>query len=495
MLLSLDCLDMKICLLVIFLFLLLVDFLKHRNPPEFPPGPWPLPFLGNIFIGFGYQDMDKVAEQFGNIFSLRWGAENVVFVSGYKMVKDVLMTQGDHFLDRPASPLFSDVFKDCGISVSNGYRWRRQRQFSVAHLKHVGEGKRTLELHVQQECNFLCQAFQQEMGGPFNPQFIINSAAANIIGFLVFGKRFDYNATDFQNRLRLSQESMLLIGNPLVQLYDVFPWLFKRLPGLRSGPHVTILSNYAKIVSFLRKEIEKHKKDWDPFDHRDYIDSYIGEIDKRKRDIEAGFHSENLVYCSLDLFEAGTETMTNTLRWALLYMVKYPDVQENVQEEIKSVIGQSRQPCLADRVSMPYTDAVIHETQRMANILPLNIRMSSKDATMGGYFIPKGTKVIVNLSSVLRDQTEWETADHFNPQHFLDVHGHFRKREAFFPFSAGKRACLGQSLACMELFLFFTSLLQRFTISTSPGEEPPSLEPQGVAIQSPKPFTICASTW
>ncbi|XP_070989343.1 cytochrome P450 2J2-like isoform X5 [Oncorhynchus clarkii lewisi] len=455
MLLSLDCLDLKICLLVIFLFLLLVDFLKHRNPPEFPPGPWPLPFLGNIFIGFGYQDMDKVAEQFGNIFSLRWGAEKVVFVSGYKMVKDVLMTQGDNFLDRPASPLFSDVFKDCGISVSNGYRWRRQRQFSVAHLKHVGEGKRTLELHVQQECNFLCQAFQQEMGGPFNPQLIINSAAANCIGFLVLGKRFDYNATDFQNRLRLSQESMLLIGNPLVQLYDLFPWLFKRLPGLRSGPHVTILSNYAKIVSFLRKEIEKHKKDWDPFDHRDYIDSYIGEIDKKKRDIEAGFHSENLVYCSLDLFEAGTETMTNTLRWALLYMVKYPDVQENVQEEIKSVIGQSRQPCLADR----------------------------------------GTKVIVNLSSVLRDQTEWETADHFNPQHFLDVHGHFRKREAFFPFSAGKRACLGQSLARMELFLFFTSLLQRFTISTSPGEEPPSLEPQGVAIQSPKPFTICASTW
>ncbi|CAB1326476.1 unnamed protein product [Coregonus sp. 'balchen'] len=164
MLLSLDCLDLKSCLLVIFLLLLLVDFLKHRNPPEFPPGPWPLPFLGNVFIGFGYQAMDKVAERFGNVFSLRWGGEKVVFVSGYKMVKEVLMTQGDNFLDRPASPLFSDIFKDCGISVSNGYRWRRQRQFSVAHLKHFGEGKKTLELHVQQECNFLCQAFQQEMG-------------------------------------------------------------------------------------------------------------------------------------------------------------------------------------------------------------------------------------------------------------------------------------------------------------------------------------------
>lgn len=66
------------------------------------------------------------------------------------------------------------------------------------------------------------------------------------------------------------------------------------------------------------------------------------------------------------------------------------------------MIGQSRQPCLADRVSMPYTDAVIHETQRMANILPLNIRMSSKDATLGGYFIPKVRQTVqFHLNSFL----------------------------------------------------------------------------------------------
>ncbi|XP_012995672.1 cytochrome P450 2J2 isoform X2 [Esox lucius] len=460
MLLLMDCLDLKSCLLGILLLLLLVDFLKHRNPPNFPPGPWPLPFVGNLFTGFGYQAVDK----------------------------------GDHFLDRPASPLCSEVFRDFGISTSNGYRWRRQRQFSVGHLKQFSEGKKTLELHVQLECNFLCQAFKQEMGVPFNPQVIINSAAANSIVSLVFGKRFDYGTTDFQDLLQLRQESMLLTGHPLVQCYNIFPWLFKRLPGLRSGPHSKILSNNAKIVSFLKKEIEKHKKDWDPFDHRDFSDSYIGEIDKKKRDTEAGFHSENLAYCCFDLFEAGIETVTNTLLWALLYILNHPEVQEKVQEEIDSVIGPSRQPCSADRVNMPYTDAVIHETQRMANILPLNARKTNKDTTVGGYFIPQGTKVIVNLSSVLRDPSEWETAGYFNPEHFLDEHGHFRKRKAFFPFSAGKRACLGEPLARMELFLFFTSLLQRFTISLSPGKEPPSLEPQGTAILSPEPFTISAST-
>ena len=56
----------------------------------------------------------QVAKQFGNVFSLRWGTDKIVFVSGHKMVKDVLVTQGDIFLDRPLSPLFNEVFKGRG---------------------------------------------------------------------------------------------------------------------------------------------------------------------------------------------------------------------------------------------------------------------------------------------------------------------------------------------------------------------------------------------
>lgn len=413
-----------------------------------------------------------------------------MFVSGYKMVKNVLVTQGDNFLDRPVTPILNDIFKGYGISMSNGYKWRRQRQFSLAHLKHFGEVKKPLEQHTQLECNFLCEAFQKEMGGPFNPHGLIHNASANVIGSLVFGKRFEYDDTDFQNLLQLSQESILLAGTRLAKMYGVFPWLFRHL----HGPHEIIFSNYAKLIFFLRKEIEKHKRDWDPFNHRDFIDSYIAEIDKRKKDTEAGFHSENLAFCTLDLFEAGTETVTNTLCWALVYMMKYSEVQAKVQEEIDLVIGQCRPPRMTDRINMPYTEAVIHETQRMANVVPLNKpRVASKDTTVGEYFIPQGTVLIANLSSVLHDQTEWETPERFNPQHFLDEHGHFRKREAFFPFSAGRRGCLGEQLARMELLFFFTSLLQRFTISPGLGEEP-SLDAQGAAILSPKPFNICVTS-
>ncbi len=63
---------------------------------------------------------------------------------------------------------------------------------------------------------------------------------------------------------------------------------------------------------------------------------------------------------------------------------------EKVQDEIDCVIGKWRQPCLVDRASMPYTDAVLHETQRVTNIFPLTApRLTSRDSVLAGYFIPK----------------------------------------------------------------------------------------------------------
>lgn len=67
----------------------------------------------------------------------------------------------------------------------------------------------------------------------------------------------------------------------------------------------------------------------------------------------------------------------------------YP-LQDKVRAEIDHVIGQDRRPTMADKPSLPYTDAVIHEIQRIGNIVPLNgLRMAAKDTTLGGYFIPK----------------------------------------------------------------------------------------------------------
>ncbi|KAJ8362070.1 hypothetical protein AAFF_G00398200 [Aldrovandia affinis] len=246
--------------------------------------------------------------------------------------------------------------------------------------------------------------------------------------------------------------------------------------GLPFDPQLILNNAVSNIISCL-VFVKEHKDDWDPSAPRDYIDCFLSEMEKWKDDKDAGFDEENLCICTLDLFVAGTETTSTTLNWGLLYMINYPDLQEKVQVEIDHVIGQSRPPCMADRANMPFTDAVIHEIQRMGNILPLNVgRMTIKDTKLGEYVIPK---------------TEWETPHTFNPGHFLDAEGNFRRREAFMPFSAGKRVCLGEQLARMELFLFFTALLQRFTFSPPPGVEL-SLEFRLGITHCPKPYKLCA---
>ncbi|XP_078542952.1 cytochrome P450 2K1-like isoform X1 [Lissotriton helveticus] len=143
------------------------------------------------------------------------------------------------------------------------------------------------------------------------------------------------------------------------------------------------------------------------------------------------------------------ETTSTSLRWGMLLMMKYPHIQRKVQEEIERVLG-SAQARYEHRISMPYNNAVIHEIQRFANILPMSLpHETATDVTFKGYFIPKGTAVTVLLSSVLHDEGHFEKPKEFYPQHFLDSEGTFVKKEAFIPFSAdshSKRCHTGSAL-------------------------------------------------
>ncbi|CAH2329980.1 cytochrome P450 2J6-like, partial [Pelobates cultripes] len=267
-----------------------------------------------------------------------------------------------------------------------------------------------------------------------DPHFVIDNAVSNIICSIVFGRRYDYDDSTFREVLNLIHENIKSSTSICAQLYNAF-----RFEHYLPLPHRKILQNAENVFVFLEKILEEHKRTRTPGEHRDYIDCYLEELDKEEHEnkIKKTFDNHNLFICMADLFLAGTETTSASLEWCLLYMMVFPDVQEKCRSEIDRVRGDRDRLDYEDRVSMPYTQAVLQEVQRFACIAPLGgAHAALKDEQLNGFIIPKGTTIITDLSSLNYDETYWKYPHEFNPENFLNDDGELIKVESFLPFSA-----------------------------------------------------------
>ncbi|XP_051492936.1 cytochrome P450 2D17-like [Apus apus] len=477
-------------------FMLLLDFMKRRKKwSRYPPGPVPLPFVGTmLYIDFRnpHHTFKQLCKKYGNVFSLQNCWTNVVVLNGYKAVKEALVHQSEDTADRPYLPVYEHVgygHQSEGIVLARyGHVWKEQRRFALSTLRNFGMGKKSLEERVIEEAEFLCSAINSEEGRPFDLRFLANNAVCNIICTIVFGERFSYGDETFKKLLHLFENMMKEEAGFLPPLLNEVPILL-RVPGVVQNA----CRGQRAFMDFIDVLIEKHKETWNPAHIRDLTDAFLKEMEKGKAAEESGFNYKNLRTVTLDLFVAGSETTATTLRWAFLHMVLHPEIQSKVQAEIDKVIGSERPPTMEDQVRLPYTNAVIHEVQRYADILPLGLpHMTYRDTELQGFFIPKGTTLITNLSSVLKDETVWAKPNDFYPDHFLNANGKFVKPEAFLPFSAGRRVCLGEGLARMELFIFFTTLLQKFTFVLPEDQPKPRVDSVFALTVSPYPYQVKA---
>ncbi|XP_052028302.1 cytochrome P450 2C26 isoform X3 [Apodemus sylvaticus] len=421
--------------LVLTLSSLILLSLWRQSPQRgsLPPGPNPLPIIGNLLqidVKKFSQSLSNFSKTYGPVFTLYLGSKPTVILYGYEAVKEALIDHGEEFAGRGSFPIAEKIIKGLGVVFSNGNRWKETRRFTLMTLRNLGMGKRNIEDRVQEEAQCLVEELRKTKGSPCDPTFILSCAPCNVICSIIFQNRFDYKDKDF----------LILMG--------------------KINENVKILSS--------------------PWLQANHIE-------------QSEFSLENLASTINDLFGAGTETTSTTLRYALLLLLRYPHVTAKVQEEIESVIGRHRSPCMQDRSHMPYTDAMIHEVQRFIDLIPNSLPHAvTCDIKFRNYLIPKGTTVVTSLSSVLHDSKEFPNPEMFDPGHFLDGNGNFKKSDYFMPFSTGKRICAGEGLARMELFLFLTTILQNFKLKSLVHPKDIDTTPVMNGFASlPPPYQLC----
>ncbi|XP_025097333.1 cytochrome P450 2J6-like [Pomacea canaliculata] len=490
----LEMLDINTFLALGFAVLSLLWWFSVRRPAGAPPGPWlAVPLLGHLLLLMKKDPRQQFAawrRQYGDVFSLYLGSQLVVVLNGYKVIKDTLVKKADVFSHRPDSLLLDIITDSKGVFDTSGPVWKAQRKVTIEILRELGMGKNVLAVKIEEEVKEYIRVISESQGQPLDLAHLTQASVSNNMCSIVLGKRFEYDDDVFGNNLRLIDAIVHDAGAGSAVSY--LPFL-RYVPGDYFKLKRFLYNMRLVLHKFIKPFVDEHYRRSEEDTVDDFIGAYIREIHHHRNSQSGSPHinDPNLLKLVFDIFAAGTESTSTAILWALVYFLHHPDVQDKCYEEIHRVVGTERAPTIQDRPQLVYMEAVITEVLRCANITPLGLPHATPcDVEFGGYTIPKGTLVIPNLDSVMRDPETWGDPDRFRPERFIGEDGKLWRQEEFIPFSMGRRVCLGETIARMELLLYVSTMVQHFRFLPSETGELPSLQGMLGITHSPKHFKV-----
>ncbi|CAI0409464.1 unnamed protein product [Linum tenue] len=194
-----------------------------------------------------------------------------------------------------------------------------------------------------------------------------------------------------------------------------------------------------------------------------------------------------------EAIDAGTDTTSTTLEWAMAELLRNPNALAKAREELDATIGKGNNFQESDVSRLPYLQAILKETFRLHPAAPLLLpRKGGEDVEICGFIMPKGVQILVNVWAIGRDPMIWDDPNAFVPERFLgsEVSAKGNNFELL-PFGAGRRICPGLPLALRILHMMLGSLIHWFDWKLPDGVEPEKLdmdEKFGMALQKAKPL-------
>jgi cytochrome P450 len=464
---------------------LIHDFILYLR---LPPGPTPIPFIGNKFIipaSSPWIQFEKWSHIYGPIFTLWIGRRPTIVISDPNVAVDLLEKRSTKFSSRPRFVVMGELYWDnAGILVQPyGKEWQIRRR-----MLHQALNPSALRLYkpVQEaEAARLCGALLDE---PSVYEGLIDRFTASVVFSIAYGHRIDsMNSKIIRQRLDFMQYSASL-NVPGRFLAETVPWL-KHVPNFLAPWKAEIqrrgrkeASTNMELLRGVEDDIRNAKR---PSDIPDSLTKLLLQARAADPTTFGGLSERDFSFVPASLFGAGSDTTASTLCSAVLMLVTNPRVQAIAHAELDHVVGAERLPNFDDEPNLPYLKALCHETLRIRPVAVLGGTPHANSAadTYEGYFIPKGTTILSNSWAINLNSAYYPNPHHFNPLRFLSVdpkalsylpepstedlsetsplRSHPAK-EGHSSFGWGRRICPGAGLAHNSLFIALARLLWAF---------------------------------
>ncbi|PIN04380.1 hypothetical protein CDL12_23089 [Handroanthus impetiginosus] len=193
-----------------------------------------------------------------------------------------------------------------------------------------------------------------------------------------------------------------------------------------------------------------------------------------------------------DIVVGGTDTTATIVEWVMAELLDKPHIMEKAQQELTNVVGVNNIMEESHISKLHYLDAVVKETFRRYPPLPLLVsRSPSQSCTVGGYKIPKGSRVFLNMWSIYMDSQVWENPLEFHPDRFLDDTGKFDymgNNFQYLPFGSGRRICPSLPLVERMVMYLLATLIHSFEWRLPEGEKIDLSKKFGIIMRKIKPL-------
>ncbi|KAG6605164.1 Cytochrome P450 89A2, partial [Cucurbita argyrosperma subsp. argyrosperma] len=485
---------LPLLIITIIFIITIFKLIRHgRSFPNLPPGPTPLPFLGNIILLRKYSSsfyalIHDLHVHYGPIFTFHFGSRRVIFIAGHSLAHQALAHHGAAIADRPPASITNKILYSNHITIFtafHGPNWSLLRRnlisetFHPSHLRLLSDARRW-------SLNSLVSRLKSHsQGGAAAVRLVdhIRLTLVEISVFMCFGLKLEEErikalAELLHQVLLHSSRQNKLNQYPLKLGKILYPNLWNEISTLRNKMETAIIPLIKARFDERQREIEQRNNELESESETEaervlpYLDTLLNlHLPEENRKMEEG---EIISLCA-EFLNGIVHTTLMVMQWAMANIVKYPEIQEKVYTEINQAMDQSsskEQVTEEDIKKMPYLKAVIMETLRRHPPGYLSLpHLAMKEVVLDGKFVvPKKTTVHFVAAEMARNGEVWKEPMEFRPERFLTKEAEKvevealigRKELRFMPFGGGRRICPGVGISMLHLQYFVANLVWFF---------------------------------